>query len=89
MVSGRARAAPHPTLMTGQDDGRAAGQVSHEDLVRQFEVLEARIDAALELIDRLRREKDTVDARLAESESLRREAAQRLAALLDRLEPLL
>ena len=75
--------------MTAPEDGRTAGQVGHDDLVRQFEVLEAKIDAALKLIDRLRQEKGALDARFAESERLRREASARLAALLDRLEPLL
>jgi chromosome segregation ATPase len=75
--------------MDNGDAGRPSPSVPDEELARQLAVLDEKIDAALELIRKLRAEKTEVEARLAESEGLRTEAAQRLAALLDSIDTLL
>jgi len=75
--------------MDNGDAGRPSPSVPDEELARQLAVLDEKIDAALELIRKLRAEKTEVEARLAESEGLRKEAAQRLAALLDSIDTLL
>lgn len=60
-----------------------------EELARQLDALEGRIDAAIALIARLRREKQELEARLAESAEARREAQRRLDSVLDKIETLL
>lgn len=59
---------------------------SKQELERQFRQLEKRVDAAVEAIMRLRREKAALAEKLAESERIRKEAAARIASLLDRLD---
>lgn len=57
-----------------------------QETERQFRQLEKRVDAAVEAILRLRREKAALAEKLAESERVRKEAAARIASLLDRLD---
>jgi hypothetical protein len=58
-------------------------------LAGQFDVLEAKIEAALELIARLRRENRELADALAAAERLRREAARQLGTVIDRIGALL
>ncbi|MEO0086215.1 MAG: hypothetical protein ABIK37_06235 [candidate division WOR-3 bacterium] len=60
-----------------------------KELEAQFRLLEKKIDAALDMIGRLRREKKELEERLAEAARLRQEALQQLNALLDRIDALL
>lgn len=60
-----------------------------KELEAQFRLLERKIDAALDMIGRLRREKAELAARLAEATRLRQEAVKQLNALLDRIDGLL
>ncbi|MEO0077575.1 MAG: hypothetical protein ABIK86_01050 [candidate division WOR-3 bacterium] len=50
--------------------------------------LEQRVNEAIALVTRLRREKAELEARLAAADQLRAEAAQRVQALLDRIDTL-
>jgi hypothetical protein len=75
--------------MAGDDAAKTGAPISSEELVRQLELLDEKINAALTFIQKLRREKAELESGLAESEALRRDAAQRLSALLDRIDVLL
>ena len=72
---------PAETPRTGSD--------LDESLEPQFRLLEKRIDAALDLVGRLRREKQELEARLAESAQPRHEAVRRLNEVLDKIDALL
>ena len=61
---------------------------SREVIARQLGQLESRVDEAVALIARLRKQQSELEARLAESERVRREAAQRVQVLLDRIDGL-
>uniref|UniRef100_A0A7C4GDT1 Cell division protein ZapB n=1 Tax=candidate division WOR-3 bacterium TaxID=2052148 RepID=A0A7C4GDT1_UNCW3 len=63
--------------------------VVDKELEAQFRLLEKKIDAALELIGRLRREKKELEERLAEAVRLRQEAVRQLNTFLDRIDALL
>ncbi|MBM3315650.1 hypothetical protein FJY71_07440 [candidate division WOR-3 bacterium] len=60
-----------------------------KELAAQFRLLEKKVEAALELIGRLRREKQELEARLAEAERVRQEAVNQLNTFLDRIDALL
>lgn len=75
--------------MEGSAGARPTSAATDEELARRLAVLDEKVDAAIDLIHRLREEKAAVESRLAESERLRREAAERLTALLDRIDTLL
>ncbi len=59
-----------------------------EDLIEQFRLLESRIDAALELIVRLKEENQELRGRLAEAERVQQKAVQRIDAVLDKIDVL-
>ncbi|MBM3315230.1 hypothetical protein FJY71_05230 [candidate division WOR-3 bacterium] len=58
-------------------------------LARALDRLEAKIDAALELVARLRRENRELAGRAEATERLRREAVRQLNTILDRIGALL
>lgn len=58
-------------------------------LVEQFNLLEKKIDASLQLIARLKEEKRRLEERLSEEEKLRAEAVQVLNTIIDKIEALL
>lgn len=57
-----------------------------KELSERFEALERKVDVAVELIGRLKAENRGLAARLAEEGRLRKRAAERIEALLDRIE---
>lgn len=66
-----------------------AGYQPDKVLIEQFNLLEEKIDAALELIQRLKEEKRRLEERLSEEEKLRGEAVRMLNTIIDKIETLL
>ncbi|MGQ9707282.1 MAG: hypothetical protein ACUVUR_00185 [bacterium] len=58
-------------------------------VIEQFNVLEKRIDQALELINRLKQENRQLQERLNEVEKLRAEAIRQINTIIDKIETLL
>jgi len=59
-----------------------------ERVARELSRLEQRVNETIALVARLRREKSELEARLAASDRVRAEAAQRVQVLLDRIDRL-
>jgi chromosome segregation ATPase len=59
------------------------------ELVEQLRQFEARVDEAVRLIGELRQQKRGLEARLEEASRARAEAAQRIDALIDKIDGLL
>jgi chromosome segregation ATPase len=74
-------------LGTGRPAPTGAGPAP--ELVEQFRQLEARVDEAVRLIERLRRDKKELEARLEEVTRTRAEALQRIDELIDKIDRLL
>ncbi len=74
---------------SGGDPGRPTGEGPSPELVEQFRQLEARIDEAVRLIVRLKKEKQELEARLEEATRTRAEAARRIDDLIDKIDSLL
>lgn len=64
------------------------GELLDKELAQQLRLLEGRIDAALELIDRQRRENRKLQEKLAESLRIQKQVLERLNAVLDRIDHL-
>lgn len=62
---------------------------SDSELAVQLDELERRIDGALELVARLRRENRVLAGKLAEAEQRRQQAIRQLNIILDRIDALL
>ncbi len=78
----------------GQDQPRSRESPgAHEgpspELVEQFRLLEARIDEAVRRIAQLKKDKQELEARLAEASRVRSEAARRIDDLIDKIDGLL
>ncbi len=58
-------------------------------LVEQFNLLEKKIDAALDLISRLKKENRHLQEQLTEKEKLRAETVRLLNSIIDKIEALL
>lgn len=72
---------------TGRDRSGEAGPP--QELTEQFRQFEARVDKAVKLITDLRQQKRELEARLVEAKQARAEAAQRIDALIDKIDGLL
>jgi hypothetical protein len=59
------------------------------EIVEQFRRFEARVDEAVRLIVQLKKDKQELEARLAESARTRSEAARRIDDLIDKIDSLL
>jgi phage-related minor tail protein len=68
--------------------GEPSPSPARETVTRQLARLESRIDETVALVASLRREQAALAAQLEQSERVRREAAQRVQALLDRIDGL-
>jgi len=75
--------APKPGTTAAKEEG-----ISPE-LTEQFRQLEARVDEAVRLIVRLKKEKQELEARLEEASRTRSEAARRIDELIDKIDGLL
>ncbi len=71
------------------DHDRQTGDGPSPELVEQFRQLEARIDEAVRLIAQLKKDKQELEARLAEASRVRSEAARRIDDLIDKIDGLL
>lgn len=58
-------------------------------LVEIFQSLEEKIDAAIELINKLRKENEQLRAKLTELENLRHTAQEKINNILDKIDTLL
>jgi len=67
----------------------SAGDGPPPELVEQFRQFEARVDEAVRLIGELKQQKRGLEARLDEANQARAEAAQRIDALIDKIDSLL
>ena len=74
---------------SGGDTGRPTGDGPSPELVEQFRQLEVRIDEAVRLIVRLKKEKQELEARLEEASRTRSEAVRRIDDLIDKIDSLL
>ncbi len=58
-------------------------------LVNEFAALEQKIDAAIELINQLRKENEQLRAKIIELENLQKAAQEKINNILDRIDTLL
>ncbi|NPV14701.1 hypothetical protein HPY86_07195 [candidate division WOR-3 bacterium] len=58
-------------------------------LVKEFDALEQKIDAAIELINQLRKENEQLRAKIIELENLQKVAREKINNILDRIDTLL
>jgi len=78
----RRKASRESTEPRGAGSG---GRVPSAELVEVFSELERKIEAAIELISRLKEENRELSRRFSEAERLRQETAERIDAVLDRI----
>ncbi|MCL6465455.1 MAG: hypothetical protein K6T77_01715 [candidate division WOR-3 bacterium] len=58
-------------------------------LIEQFNILEQKIDAAIKLINTLRKENEQLRAKITELENLRQSARTKINNILDKIDSLL
>jgi chromosome segregation ATPase len=79
---------PNPDAPKPLEAGLERGGPSPE-LVEQFRQFEARVDEAISLIARLKKDKQELQARLEDATRARTEAAKRIDDLIDKIDGLL
>jgi hypothetical protein len=72
-----------------QRESPAAQDGPSPEFVEQFRRFEARVDEAVRLIAQLKKDKQELEARLAESARTRSEAVRRIDDLIDKIDSLL